>query len=52
MLLYYIMRINKNTDILIVGSGIAGLSAALMLPKNLKITLITKGYKLTEAQIE
>lgn len=44
MLLYYIMRINKNTDILIVGSGIAGLSAALMLPNNLKVTLITKGY--------
>lgn len=38
------MRINKNTDILIVGSGIAGLSAALMLPNNLKVTLITKGY--------
>ena len=31
-----------NTDILIIGSGLAGLSAALMLPKNLNITLITK----------
>ena len=34
---------SKNTDVLIVGSGIAGLSAALMLPNNIKITLITKG---------
>ena len=37
------MDINKNTDVLIVGSGIAGLSAALMLPDDIKITLITKG---------
>ena len=43
MLFYYIMGMNKNTDILIVGSGIAGLSAALMLPNDVKITLITKG---------
>ncbi len=32
----------RNTDILIIGSGLAGLSAALILPKNLNITLITK----------
>ena len=32
----------RNTDILIIGSGLSGLSAALMLPDNLKITLITK----------
>jgi len=32
----------KNTDILIVGSGLSGLSLALMLPENFKITLITK----------
>ena len=38
MLFYYIMDINKNTDVLIVGSGIAGLSAALMLPDDIKIT--------------
>ena len=43
MLFYYIMGMNKNTDVLIVGSGIAGLSAALMLPNDVKITLITKG---------
>jgi L-aspartate oxidase len=43
MLFYYIMGMNKNTDVLIVGSGIAGLSAALMLPNDIKITLITKG---------
>ena len=43
MLFYYIMGMNKNTDVLIVGSGIAGLSAALMLPDDVKITLITKG---------
>ena len=43
MLLYYIMGVNRNTDVLIVGSGIAGLSAALMLPDDIKITLITKG---------
>ena len=43
MLFYYIMSISKNTDVLIVGSGIAGLSAALMLPDNTRITLITKG---------
>jgi L-aspartate oxidase len=43
MLFYYIMSVSKNTDVLIVGSGIAGLSAALMLPDNIKITLITKG---------
>ena len=43
MLFYYIMSMSKNTDVLIVGSGIAGLSAALMLPDDVKITLITKG---------
>ena len=43
MLFYYIMSMDKNTDVLIVGSGIAGLSAALMLPDDIKITLITKG---------
>ena len=43
MLFYYIMGMSKNTDVLIVGSGIAGLSAALMLPSDIKITLITKG---------
>ena len=32
----------RNSDILIIGSGLSGLSAALMLPDNLKITLITK----------
>jgi L-aspartate oxidase len=37
------MSMSKNTDVLIVGSGIAGLSAALMLPNNIKVTLITKG---------
>ena len=37
------MSMSKNTDVLIVGSGIAGLSAALMLPDNTRITLITKG---------
>ena len=31
-----------NTDVLIIGSGLSGLSAALMLPDTLKITLITK----------
>ena len=33
----------KNTDVLIVGSGLSGLTAALMLPDNIKITIITKG---------
>ena len=33
----------KNTDVLIVGSGLSGLTAALMLPNDIKITLITKG---------
>lgn len=37
----------KNTDILIVGSGLSGLSLALMLPDSLKITIITKS-KLNE----
>ena len=36
MLFYYIMGMSKNTDVLIVGSGIAGLSAALMLPSDVK----------------
>ena len=30
-------------DVLIVGSGLAGLSAALQLPSHLRIALITKG---------
>ena len=37
------MSVIKNTDILIVGSGIAGLSTALMLSENIQVTLITKG---------
>ena len=37
------MKKFKNTDVLIVGSGIAGLSTALQLPHNHKIVLITKG---------
>ena len=32
----------RNTDVLIIGSGLSGLSTALMLPDNLKITLVTK----------
>ena len=36
------MRSIESTDILIVGSGISGLSSALMLPDNIKVTLITK----------
>ena len=32
-----------NFDVLIVGSGLAGLSAALRLPSHLRIALITKG---------
>ena len=31
-----------NTDVLIVGSGCSGLYCALNLPRNLKITMITK----------
>ena len=42
MLFYYIMGMVKNTDILIVGSGIAGLSTALMLPSQTSVTLTTK----------
>ena len=37
------MSVIKNTDVLIVGSGIAGLSTALMLSENIQVTLITKG---------
>ena len=37
------MESYKNADVLIVGSGIAGLSVALRLPDNKKVTLITKG---------
>lgn len=37
------MKSFKNTDVLIIGSGIAGLSMALRLPENIKITIITKG---------
>ena len=37
------MRKFKNTDVLIIGSGIAGLSTALRLPDDKKIVLITKG---------
>ena len=31
-----------NTDVLIVGSGCSGLYCALMLPRDIRITLITK----------
>ncbi len=34
--------VNINTDIVIVGSGVAGLYAALNAPENLHVTLITK----------
>ena len=37
------MESYKNADVLIIGSGIAGLSMALRLPDNKKVTLITKG---------
>ena len=37
------MSITKNTDVLIVGSGIAGLSTALMLSDDIQVTMITKG---------
>ncbi|MEC9205577.1 MAG: L-aspartate oxidase [Pseudomonadota bacterium] len=32
----------KRTDILIAGSGLSGLAAALMIPKNYKVVLVTK----------
>ena len=34
MVFYYIWKSLKNTDVLIVGSGIAGLSTALQLPNS------------------
>ncbi len=34
---------NLKTDILIIGSGLAGLSLALKLPESLKITIVSKG---------
>ncbi len=34
---------SKHFDVLIVGSGLAGLSAALQLPSHLRIALLTKG---------
>ncbi len=37
------MSITKNTDVLIVGSGIAGLSTELMLSDDIQVTMITKG---------
>mgnify|MGYP001160932326 CR=1 FL=1 len=37
------MESYKNPDVLVIGSGIAGLSIALRLPDNKNITLITKG---------
>lgn len=37
------MESYKNTDVLIVGSGIAGLSLALRLSNDVKVILITKG---------
>ena len=37
------MKYHKNADVLIIGSGIAGLSLALRLSKDRKIVLITKG---------
>ena len=33
---------NLTTDVLIVGSGVAGLYCALNLPDNLQVTVITK----------
>jgi L-aspartate oxidase len=33
---------NMNTDVLIIGSGVAGLFCALNLPADLKITILTK----------
>ena len=37
------MESYKNVDVLIVGSGIAGLSLALRLSEDIKVVLITKG---------
>ena len=37
------MESYKNADVLIVGSGIAGLSLALRLSDDVKVVLITKG---------
>tara|TARA_Y100000992_G_scaffold32458_1_gene18215 strand:- start:401 stop:2020 length:1620 start_codon:yes stop_codon:yes gene_type:complete len=36
------MSTSKSTDVLIVGSGISGLSTALLLPDNINILIITK----------
>lgn len=33
----------KNTDVLIVGTGASGLFAALHIPRNLRVLMITKG---------
>lgn len=43
MVFYYNMKKFKNMDVLIIGSGIAGLCTALQLPDHKKILLITKG---------
>ena len=37
------MKKFKNTDVLIIGSGIAGLSTALQLPDHKRVLVITKG---------
>lgn len=36
------MDISMNTDVLIIGAGLAGLSAALSLPQSLKVTVLSK----------
>lgn len=37
-----------NTDVLVIGSGVAGLGLALKLPQNINITILSK-YKATES---